>query len=59
MGEAWLAADALTQADGSFAQAKRATCAFYCAHMLPRCASLRDSILQGADSVMALPVEMF
>ena len=59
MGEAWLAADALTQADGSFAQAKRVTCAFFCAHMLPRCASLRDSILQGADSVMALPVEMF
>ena len=59
MGQAWLASNTLTQADESFAQAKRATCAFFCAHMLPRCASLRDSILQGADSVMALPVELF
>ena len=59
MGQAWLASNMLKQPDESFAQAKRATCAFFCAHMLPRCASLRDSILQGADSVMALPVELF
>ena len=59
MGQAWLAAGAVMAADASFAQAKRATAAFYGAHLLPRCAALRDAVLQGADSVMALPAEAF
>ena len=59
MGQAWLAAGEVMAADASFAQAKRTTAAFYCAHLLPRCAALRDAVVQGADSVMALPAEAF
>ena len=59
MGQAWLAAGEMMAAEASFAQAKRTTAAFYGAHLLPRCAALRDAVLQGADSVMALPAEAF
>ncbi|OIQ68835.1 hypothetical protein GALL_495690 [mine drainage metagenome] len=59
MAQSWLAAGDLPATDAVFAQSKRATAAFYCAHILPRCGGLRDAVLQGADSVMALPVEAF
>jgi hypothetical protein len=59
MGQAWLAAGEMIAAEASFARAKRTTAAFYGAHLLPRCAALRDAVLQGADSVMALPAEAF
>ena len=59
LGQSWLATRDLPAAEAPFAQAKRATAAFYCAHILPRCGALRDAVLSGADSVMALPVEAF
>lgn len=45
--------------DLEFMRAKIATARFYAEHLLPRCQSLRDAIVHGADSVMALPVEAF
>ncbi len=59
LAQSWLATRELPAEDAAFAAAKRATAAFYCAHILPRCGALRDAVLQGADSVMALPVEAF
>ncbi|MGE0073436.1 MAG: acyl-CoA dehydrogenase [Thiomonas sp.] len=59
LAQSWLATRELPAEDAAFAAAKRATAAFYCAHILPRCSAWRDAVLQGADSVMALPVEAF
>jgi alkylation response protein AidB-like acyl-CoA dehydrogenase len=59
LAQSWLATAQLGAEDAAFASAKRATAAFYCAHILPRCSALRDAVMQGADSVMALPVEAF
>ncbi|MBN2690734.1 MAG: acyl-CoA dehydrogenase [Burkholderiaceae bacterium] len=59
LAESWLATGRLSAEEATFAQAKRATAAFYCAHILPRCGALRDAVLQGADSTMALSVEAF
>jgi alkylation response protein AidB-like acyl-CoA dehydrogenase len=59
MAQSWLATRDLPADEAAFAQAKRVTAAFYCAHILPRCGGLRDAVLSGADSVMALPVEAF
>jgi len=59
LAQSWLATRELPAEDAAFAAAKRTTAAFYCAHILPRCGALRDAVLQGADSVMALPVEAF
>ena len=59
MAQSWLATRDLPADEAAFALAKRATAAFYCAHILPRCGGLRDAVLSGADSVMALPVEAF
>ncbi|MGC8507920.1 MAG: acyl-CoA dehydrogenase [Thiomonas sp.] len=59
LAQSWLAVAHLSAEDAAFGNAKRATAAFYCAHILPRCSALRDAVLQGADSVMALPVEAF
>ncbi|MGC8703604.1 MAG: acyl-CoA dehydrogenase [Thiomonas sp.] len=59
LAQSWLATAQLGAEDAAFAMAKRATAAFYCAHLLPRCSALRDAVLQGADSVMTLPVEAF
>ena len=59
LAQSWLAAGELPAMDAAFVQAKRATAAFYCAHLLPRCGALRDAVVAGADSVMALPVEAF
>lgn len=59
LAQSWLATRELQPEDAGFAAAKRATAAFYCAHLLPRCGAWRDAVLHGADSVMALPVEAF
>ncbi|MGC9235477.1 MAG: acyl-CoA dehydrogenase [Thiomonas sp.] len=59
LAQSWLATAQLGAEDAAFAMAKRATAAFYCAHLLPRCSALRDAVLQGTDSVMTLPVEAF
>ena len=45
--------------DAAFMAAKVATCRFYGDHILARVASLRDSILQGGESVTAMPVDAF
>ncbi|WP_038166158.1 acyl-CoA dehydrogenase [Thiomonas sp. FB-6] len=59
MARAWLAAEALPAEEGDFARAKQTTAEFFCVHLLPRCAALRDAVVDGADSVMALPAEAF
>jgi hypothetical protein len=64
MGRALLAAEqALASGkdgvDQPFMQAKIATARFYADHILPRTAGLREAILHGADSTMALPVDAF
>jgi hypothetical protein len=42
-----------------FMQAKIATAQFYAEHILARAPGLRDSIVEGADSVTALAVDAF
>jgi len=42
-----------------FMTAKIATARFYGDHILARVASLRDTILDGGDSVSAMPLEAF
>ncbi len=43
----------------AFLQAKRVTCRFYADHILTKVPGLRDSIVQGADSVNAMELEAF
>jgi len=45
--------------DVAFMQAKISTARFYADHILSKVPGLRDSIVEGADSVTALPVEAF
>ncbi|WP_374662898.1 acyl-CoA dehydrogenase [Inhella sp.] len=45
--------------DLAFMEAKVTTARFYAEHILPRTAALRDAILNGADSCLALPLESF
>ncbi|MDR2852799.1 MAG: acyl-CoA dehydrogenase [Burkholderiaceae bacterium] len=45
--------------DTAFMQAKIVTARFYAEHILPRTSGLRDAIVEGAGSVMALPIEAF
>jgi 3-(methylthio)propanoyl-CoA dehydrogenase len=45
--------------DQAFMQAKIATARFYADHILAKAPGLRDSIVEGADSVTALPLEAF
>ena len=45
--------------DVAFMQAKIATCHFYADHILNKAPGLRDSIVDGADSVTALALESF
>jgi alkylation response protein AidB-like acyl-CoA dehydrogenase len=61
MARALLAAQKLLTEgqDAAFMQAKIATARFYAEHILPRTGALRDAIIDGAQSVMALPVEAF
>ena len=61
MGRALLAAQALLPQgqDVAFLQAKIATAQFYAEHILVKTGALRDSIVGGAGSVMALPLEAF
>jgi len=46
-------------ADAAFLQAKVTTARFHAEHLLSRVPGLRDEIVDGADSVMALPAEAF
>ena len=61
MARALLAAQALLAKgeDVAFLQAKIATAQFYAEHILVKTGALRDSIVGGAGSVMALPLEAF
>ncbi|MCH7342116.1 acyl-CoA dehydrogenase [Pelomonas sp. CA6] len=45
--------------DTEFMQAKISTARFYAEHILPRTVALRDAVVNGADSVMALPMDAF
>jgi hypothetical protein len=45
--------------DKAFMEAKVATARFYGDHILSKAPALRDAIVEGADSVTALPVEAF
>ncbi|HEX7890420.1 MAG TPA: acyl-CoA dehydrogenase [Ramlibacter sp.] len=45
--------------DAAFMRAKIATARFYADHLLAKAPGLRDSIVEGADSVTALPLEAF
>ena len=40
-------------------QAKTATARFYAEHILNKVPGLRDSIVDGAESVTALPIDMY
>ncbi|CAB5713817.1 Acyl-CoA dehydrogenase, short-chain specific [Delftia tsuruhatensis] len=61
MARALLAAEQLLQAgqDEAFMRAKIATARFYAEHILVKAAGLRDAIVHGAASVMALPMDAF
>ena len=45
--------------DKAFMDAKVATAHFYADHILSRVPALRDAVVEGADSVTALPVDAF
>jgi hypothetical protein len=45
--------------DKAFMQAKIATARFYAEHILSKAPGIRDSIVEGAESVTALPLEAF
>ncbi|HZY19673.1 MAG TPA: acyl-CoA dehydrogenase [Ramlibacter sp.] len=45
--------------DRAFMEAKIATARFYADHLLARAPGVRDSIVEGADSVTAMPLEAF
>jgi alkylation response protein AidB-like acyl-CoA dehydrogenase len=61
MGRALLAAQARLAegTDPDFMRAKIATCSFYAEHILSKAPGLRDSIVDGAASVTAMPLEAF
>ncbi|HMS06965.1 MAG TPA: acyl-CoA dehydrogenase [Burkholderiaceae bacterium] len=61
MGRAWLVADAQAAAgnDAPFMQAKQVTARFFADHLLSQAPALRDAIVHGAESVMALPMDAF
>jgi hypothetical protein len=45
--------------DVAFMQAKVTTARFYADHLLAKAGGLRDSIVEGAESVTALPLDAF
>ncbi len=61
MGRALMVAEDKLAAgeDATFMTAKVATARFYGDHILARVASLRDTILNGGDSVSAMPLDAF
>jgi len=61
MARALLVAESLLPQgqDQAFLQAKIATARFYAEHILVKAGGLRDAIVDGADSVTALPLDSF
>ena len=47
------------EGDRTFLEAKLATAHFYADHVLARAPGLRDSVAEGADSVMAMALDSF
>jgi hypothetical protein len=45
--------------DTGFMQGKITTARFYAEHILSSAPGVRDSIVEGAESVNALPIEMY
>ena len=45
--------------DEAFMRAKVATARFYADHILPRTGALRDAVVDGAESIAAMPLEGF
>ncbi len=58
LGRAFLAAHAASE-DAAFMQAKMATARFYADHILGKAPGVRNSIVEGADSVTAMALESF
>ncbi len=58
LARSWLATQQ-PGVDAAFGAAKRATAEFFATHLLPRAGALRDEVLWGADSVMALAADAF
>ena len=46
-------------ADAAFYDAKLTTARFYCAHILPQAAAFKQTVISGADSVLALAESQF
>jgi 3-(methylthio)propanoyl-CoA dehydrogenase len=61
MARALLVAEDLLRSgeDKLFMQAKIDTARFYADHILSKAPGMRDAIVEGADSVTALPLEAF
>ncbi|MEO6279172.1 acyl-CoA dehydrogenase [Roseateles sp.] len=59
LARALLAAEDAMATDKAFMEAKIVTARFYAEHILPRTASLRAAIVDGADSVTAMSLEAF
>ncbi|RZL40045.1 MAG: acyl-CoA dehydrogenase [Rubrivivax sp.] len=59
LARALLAAEDAMATDKPFMEAKIGTARFYAEHILPRTASLRAAIVDGADSVTALSLDAF
>jgi 3-(methylthio)propanoyl-CoA dehydrogenase len=59
MARSLVAAEEQMADDPEFMKAKIATARFYADHILVRCGALRDSIVEGAESVTQLPLEAF
>ncbi|MBW8848601.1 MAG: acyl-CoA dehydrogenase [Burkholderiales bacterium] len=59
LARALMAAEDALATDKEFMAAKIVTARFYAEHILPRTASLRSAIVDGADSVTALSLEAF
>jgi hypothetical protein len=62
MARALLAAEralAVGEGDAAFLNAKVATARFYAEHLLSKATGTRDAIVDGADSVTAMPIDAF
>ncbi len=59
LARALMAAEDALATDKAFMEAKITTSRFYAEHILPRTASLRAAIVDGADSVTALSLDAF
>jgi len=59
LGRSLLVAEDKLEEDKPFMSAKITTARFYAEHILPRAGALRDAIVNGAESVNALPMDQY